>query len=110
MPATAKSRRQASVATKSARKSTAKKPADKPAKQSRETVVEAHASRNEQGRIIQELMSKSPMTVAQLVERTGYTESRVQAHVDYEASRGRSRLNGKKQVVVLAQPVRRNAG
>ena len=114
MAVATKSARQAAVA-KPARKSTKKagpalaKQSKQPAKQSREQVVEQHVSRNEQGRIIQEVMTKSLLTVEQIAERTGYSESRVTEHVNYEISKGRSKMNTKKQVVVLSQPVRRAA-
>ncbi|MFO0789073.1 MAG: hypothetical protein U0805_06420 [Pirellulales bacterium] len=98
MPAATKAKRQAAVATKAAKSKTAE----------RTKQVEEHVSRNMQGRIIQETMTKYPSTIAQLVERTGFTEARVLDHVNYEIAKGRSKMKGK-TVVVLAQPVRRNA-
>lgn len=85
------------------------KQSKQPAKQSREQVVEQHKSRNAQGVEIQAAMTKQLLTVAQLAERTGYSENRVLEHCNYEISKGRSKMNTKKQVVVLSQPMRRAA-
>jgi transcriptional regulator GlxA family with amidase domain len=72
-------------------------------------------SKNQQGHVIQAAMTaatnaKRPMTVEQLAAQTGYSVARVQEHVTWEIERGRSKLNGKQQVLVLSQPVYRNVG
>lgn len=97
-----------------ARNAKASKPAAKPSKPAKQeakrtAVVEIQKSRNAVGREIQECMSKSLLTIAQLAERVGCTEQRAQAHYDYEASKSRAKLDSRKRVVVLSQPIRRNA-
>jgi len=109
MPAT----KNAPVARKNAKKApAAKAPAAKRvAKQVEPTpVVQAqNQSRNMIGRLLQEAMTKQLLTIPQLAAKVGVSEKRAEEHVAYEVSKSRSRLNTKRQVVVLSQPIRRNA-
>jgi hypothetical protein len=81
----------------------------KPAKQSKKpaaapVVVEQTETRNQQGHRIQAAMTKTLLTVEQIAERVGLSATRVTEHVNWEISKGRSKFNGKKQVVVISQP------
>ena len=107
MPATKSAKSTRKNAKPVAAAKSTRKPAAKPAPTPE---VAAHVSRNEQGRLIQAAMSASLMTIEQLAEKNGFSVARVKEHVDYEVSKGRSKLNGKKQVVVLSQPIRRSVG
>ena len=116
MPAATKAKRQAAVATKAANRSPKQStPVVEAPKRSRKPVepapVEApKLTRNQQGHVIQAAMVQSLLTIQQLAERTGFSVARVQEHVEYEVSKQRAKLNAKKQVVVLKQPVYRNVG
>lgn len=121
MPAATKAKRQAAVATKAAKRSPkqstpvveAPKRSQKPAEPA--PVEAPKLTRNQQGHVIQAAMTtatnaKRPMTVEQLATETGFSVARVQEHVDWEISKGRSKKNGKQQVLVLSQPIYRNVG
>lgn len=106
----AKAARKPAAAKKAAAKAAAAAKTSKSAREAREAFVAAAATRSEQGRIIQAEMSKSLQTVEQLASKLGMTAQRVDAHFQYELGKGRAKLNSRKQIVVLSQPVRRNAG
>ena len=120
MPAATKAKRQAAVATAAANRSAKQStPAVEAPKRSRKPAEPAPEpkplTRNQQGHVIQAAMTtatnaKRPMTVEQLATETGFSVARVQEHVDWEISKGRSKKNGKQQVLVLSQPIYRNVG
>lgn len=57
-------------------------------------------TRNKQAHVIQSYMQRGPVTVQQLVEKTGFTLTRCQGHVDYEVSKGRATVDKRGRVVI----------
>jgi hypothetical protein len=111
MAASTKSARQSKM-NKNAKQAPAKKPSapakkQKPAPAPVQEVVE---TKNQQGRRIQDAMNAALLTVEQIAAKTGLTLGRVNEHVNYEVSKGRSKLDTKKRVVVVSQPRYRNEG
>ncbi len=90
---------------KAAQKPATKKPAAKP-----QPVQEVTETKNQAGRRIQDAMNAALLTVEQIAAKTGLSVSRVNEHVNYESSKNRSKLNGKKQVQVISQPKYRSEG
>jgi hypothetical protein len=93
------------MATATKKPATKTAPAKAPKKAAKPAPVPVEAlTKNQAGRLIQDTMAASLLTVEQIAAKTGLTVGRVQEHVSYEMKLGRSKLNTKKQVQVISSP------